>query len=128
MSHLQRLFLAKILVQEKGQIKVLETILNSDLNVENISLEELSKIIEEQKIKTIRNSFPILMGYNKSEYKKYSQHFDKVVFSMPNVRNYEETLKSLQNDKNFERLIQAMTSDLYMGKSPLAKGKAIRNL
>ena len=64
--------------EEKGQIKVLETILNSDLNVENISLEELSKIIEEQKIKTIRKQLPLLMGYSESEYIKYSQYFDRL--------------------------------------------------
>jgi len=64
--------------EEKGQIKVLEIIINSDLNINNINLEKLSKIIEEQKIKTIRKNLPILMGYNESEYTKYSQHFDKL--------------------------------------------------
>lgn len=64
--------------EEKGQIKVLETILNSNLNIDNISLEELLKIIEEQKIKTIRKNLPTLMGYSKSEYTKYSQYFDKL--------------------------------------------------
>lgn len=64
--------------EEKGQIKVLETIINSDLNVDNITLEELSKIIEEQKLKTIRKNLSNLMGYTEEEYNKYSQHFDKL--------------------------------------------------
>ena len=64
--------------EEKGQIKVLETILNSDLNIDKINLEELSKIVEEQKIKTIRKKLSILMGYSESEYTKYSQNFDKL--------------------------------------------------
>lgn len=64
--------------EEKGQLKVLETIINSDLNIYNVRLEELSKVIEEQKIKTIRKKIPIIMGYNESEYIKYSQYFDKI--------------------------------------------------
>lgn len=64
--------------EEKGQVKVLETIVNSDLNIDNVSLEELSKIIEGQRIKTIRKKMPFLMGYNESEYSKYSQYFDKL--------------------------------------------------
>lgn len=64
--------------EEKGQIKLLETILNSDLNIESISLEKISEIIEDKKIKTIRNNFPILMGYDKSIYENYSQQFDKL--------------------------------------------------
>lgn len=56
----------------------------------------------------------------------YTQHLDKVVFSFPNVRNYEEMLSAMQKDKNFERLISSMTVDRLSGKSALAKGKSIR--
>lgn len=54
------------------------------------------------------------------------QNFDKVVFNLPNVKNYDELLKSMRHDKNFERLIMSMTIDQIVGKSSLAKGKAIR--
>ena len=54
------------------------------------------------------------------------QNIDNVVFSMPNVKNYNEMLTTMQNDRNFERLINAMTIDRLNGKSSLAKGKAIR--
>lgn len=64
--------------EQKGQIKVLETVLNSNLNVDSITLEEITKIIEEQRIKTIRKNFPTLIGYSKFEYEKYSEYFDKL--------------------------------------------------
>lgn len=64
--------------EQKGQIKVLETVLNSNLNVDNITLEEVTKIIEEQRIKTIRKNFPTLIGYSQFEYEKYSESFDKL--------------------------------------------------
>lgn len=56
----------------------------------------------------------------------YTQNLDKVVFSFPNVQNYNEMLVSMQKDKNFERLVSSMTIDKIAGKSSLAKGKAIR--
>lgn len=56
----------------------------------------------------------------------YTQNLDKVVFNLPNVKNYDELLKSMRHDKNFERLIMSMTIDPIAGKSSLAKGKAIR--
>ena len=56
----------------------------------------------------------------------YTQHLDKVVFNLPNVKNYEELLSALRDDKNFDRLIKSMTVDQIAGKSSLAKGKSIR--
>ena len=56
----------------------------------------------------------------------YHQNLEKVVFNLPNVKNYDELLSAMQNDRNFERLILAMTIDRVAGKSSLAKGKAIR--
>lgn len=64
--------------EEKGQIKVLETIINSDLNIDNVTLGEIEKIVKEQKNKTIRRSFPLLIGYSQSEYEKYTEYFDKL--------------------------------------------------
>lgn len=55
----------------------------------------------------------------------YQQNLDKVIFNLPNVKNYEELLSEMQSDKNFERLILSMTIDRIAGKSVLAKGKAI---
>ena len=56
----------------------------------------------------------------------YTQHLDKVVFNLPNVKNYDELLSAMQKDKNFERLILSMSVDRLAGKSVLAKGKSIR--
>ena len=56
----------------------------------------------------------------------YTQVIDKVVFSMPNVKNYDETLNAMKRDKNFERLILSMTIDQIAGKSSSGKGKSIR--
>nr|DAH97535.1 MAG TPA: chromosome segregation ATPase [Caudoviricetes sp.] len=56
----------------------------------------------------------------------YTQNLDKVVFNLPNVKNYDEMLNAMQKDKNFERLILSMSIDRLAGKSSLAKGKAIR--
>ena len=56
----------------------------------------------------------------------YTQHLDKVVFNLPNVKNYDELLAQMQKDKSFEKLIMAMTVDRIVGKSSLAKGKSIR--
>lgn len=46
--------------------------------------------------------------------------------NFPNVKNYEEMLISLSRDPKFQKLVDAMTTDQYLGKSSLAKGKAIR--
>ena len=56
----------------------------------------------------------------------YTQHLDKVVFSFPNVKNYDEMLSAMQKDPNFERLVESMSIGKLAGKSSLAKGKAIR--
>ena len=56
----------------------------------------------------------------------YTQHLDKVVFNLPNVKNYEQLLSEMQKDRNFEKLILSMTIDRLAGKSSLAKGKSIR--
>ena len=56
----------------------------------------------------------------------YTQHLDKVVFNLPNVKNYDELLSAMQKDKNFEKLILSMSIDRIAGKSSLAKGKSIR--
>ena len=55
-----------------------------------------------------------------------TQNLDKVVFNLPNVKNYEEMLASMQKDRNFERLITAMTVDKIAGKNTLTKSKALR--
>ena len=46
--------------------------------------------------------------------------------NFPNIKNYEEMLISLSKDPKFEKLVNAMTTDQYLGKSSLAKGKTIR--
>ena len=39
----------------------------------------------------------------------YTQHLDNVVFSFPNVKNYDEMLAAMQKDPNFERLVESMS-------------------
>ena len=56
----------------------------------------------------------------------YTQNLERVVFNLPNVKNYDELLNTMKSDKNFERLIMAMTVDRMVGKTSLAKGKSIR--
>lgn len=68
----------------------------------------------------------ISIPIGKSGQTTYTQHLDKVVFNLPNVKNYDELLNAMQHDKNFERLVLAMTIDRINGGSSLAKGKAIR--
>ena len=63
---------------------------------------------------------------NSTVQSNYTQHFDKVIFNMPNVKNYGELLSEMQRDPKFEKLILAMTVDQIAGKSSLAKGKSIR--
>ena len=63
---------------------------------------------------------------NSNVQNNYTQNLDKVVFNLPNVKNYDEFLSAMQKDKNFQRLIESMTIDGIAGKSSLTKGKAIR--
>ncbi len=63
---------------------------------------------------------------NSTVQSNYTQHLDKVVFNLPNVKNYEELLSAMQKDRNFEKLILSMTVDQIAGKSSLSKGKSIR--
>lgn len=63
---------------------------------------------------------------NSTVQNSYTQHLDKVVFSFPNVKNYDEMLSAMQKDPNFERLVESMSIGKLAGKSSLAKGKAIR--
>lgn len=66
------------------------------------------------------------MPNNSTVQSNYTQHFDKVIFNMPNVKNYGELLLEMKRDPNFEKLIHAMTLDQVAGKSSLSKNKAIR--
>ena len=63
---------------------------------------------------------------NYGSHNAVTQNFENIVFSLPNVRNYDELLAQMQKDKNFERLVTSMSIDRLAGKSSLAKGKAIR--
>ena len=54
------------------------------------------------------------------------QNFENIVFSMPNVRNYNEMLEQMQKDPKFDKLVKAISIDQIAGKSSLAKNKSIR--
>lgn len=64
--------------EQKGQIKVIETILNSELNVDKVNLTDVEKIVEKTKRNTIREKFPTLLGYDQSLYQKYTKYFDNL--------------------------------------------------
>lgn len=59
-----------------GQIMVMETILNSDLNVDNVKVDEVKETIEKERINSIRKSFVSLMGYSEGIYDKYKKKID----------------------------------------------------
>lgn len=63
---------------------------------------------------------------NGSSQNVYNQNLESVVFSFPNIKNYEQLLREMQKDKNFEKLILSMTIDRVAGKSSLSKRNAIR--
>lgn len=56
----------------------------------------------------------------------YTQNLENIVFSLPNVRNYDELIRQMQKDRNFERLINSMTLDKIAGKNGMTKSKALR--
>lgn len=63
---------------------------------------------------------------NSTVQSNYTQYLDKVIFNMPNVKNYDEFLAQMRKDRNFENLVLSMTVDQIAGKSSLGKGKSIR--
>lgn len=63
---------------------------------------------------------------NGSSQNVYNQNLESVVFSFPNIKNYEQLLREMQKDKKFEKLILSMTIDRVAGKSSLSKRNAIR--
>lgn len=48
--------------EDLGQLKILEIILNSELNIDNVGLEELANILNNKKEEEIVKEFPKLMG------------------------------------------------------------------
>lgn len=63
---------------------------------------------------------------NGSSQNVYNQNLENVVFSFPNIKNYEQLLREMQKDKNFEKLVLSMTIDRVAGKSSLSKHNAIK--
>lgn len=53
-------------------------------------------------------------------------NFDKIVFSLPSVTNYDEFKQAMIKDKDVDRFIKSITIDKIAGKSSLAKYKSIR--
>ena len=64
--------------EQYGQLKVLEIIINSNLNIDNVSLDELKEIIENNRKTAIRKGFTKLIGYDENIYNKYSEQLDKL--------------------------------------------------
>jgi Uncharacterized conserved protein len=48
--------------EDLGQLKMLEILINSELNIDNVTLEELEKILCREKDEEILRAFPMLMG------------------------------------------------------------------
>ena len=64
--------------EQYGQLKVIETIINSNLNIDNVSIDELKEIIENNRKIAIRKGFAKLIGYDENIYNKYSEQLDKL--------------------------------------------------
>lgn len=64
--------------EEYGQIKALETVINSDLNIDKVSIDLVRKIICEKKKTTIRENFGRLLGYQEEVYLRYKEQFDEL--------------------------------------------------
>lgn len=62
--------------EHNGQIMVMDTILDSELNIDKVSHEDVKKIIEDERVKTINIGFAKLMGYDQDVYKKHKSKFD----------------------------------------------------
>lgn len=65
--------------ESKGQMMVLDTILDSELNIDKVSKEEIQSILDEERIKIIREGFVKLIGYEKEIYNKYQEQFDYLI-------------------------------------------------
>lgn len=77
----------------------------------------------------IKNNLGVDVGdapISGSSNNSYTQNIDKVVFNMPNVKNYDDIIRQMSKDKNAQRLLQSMTIDQIAGGSKLAKYKAVK--
>jgi hypothetical protein len=77
-------------------------------------------------IKDNLNLGSVSVPNNSNVQNNYTQNFENVVFSMPNVHGYNELLSQMSKDKEFEKLILSMSIDRVAGKSSLAKNKIIK--
>lgn len=62
--------------EQKGQLMVLDTILKSSLNIDEVNISEIEELIETYRKRTIRESFVYLIGYDSNLYEKYSNYFN----------------------------------------------------
>lgn len=64
--------------EQHGQSKVLETVVNSKLNIDNLKIEELDSIIESSRLHQISIRFAELNGYDENMYNKYNMEFNEL--------------------------------------------------
>lgn len=77
-----------------GQLMILESIVNSDLNADNVSIKELEDIVIENRNLEIKRNFLVLMGLDVSLYEKYKNDIDSLAMefeylSKKTFANYE---------------------------------------
>ena len=64
--------------EHKGQMMVMDTVLDSDLNIDNVNKDKVRNIIEMERRKTINKGFASLMGYDENIYRKYQEKIDEL--------------------------------------------------
>lgn len=77
-----------------GQMMVIESIVNSELNIDNVNLEQLKEIILQERENEINKRFITLMGFDISLYGKYKEKIDELAkeferLSRVSFANYE---------------------------------------
>lgn len=61
-----------------GQIMILESIVNSDLNIDNVSIDELKELVITKRKEQINKRFITLMGFDICLYPKYKNKIDNI--------------------------------------------------
>lgn len=86
--------------EDLGQLKILEIILESNLNIDNVSIEELEKILSSKKESEIVKQFPKLMGLDIKIDEQLKVLVNKFIrLSCLNYKAYEE-LSTINSNNN----------------------------
>lgn len=98
-----------------GDEMILETILHSELNIDKVSLKELSDILRSKREEQIKKMFPTLLGYNEEIYLKYKDSFDRLCESFMHLSTlmYDNYMDLSVVDKNVDSTYLFDFSNLF---------------